>query len=96
MYFLHQMSLGDEGWASLLGGNLEVVKNCKSEGPLMIGLSVLHLQMTSAGWVASVLDHFKDDVFSETCMLEKMDPKEFDIMLGIHDLETMTNESVTC
>lgn len=29
-------------------------------------------------------------------MLEKMDPKEFDIMPGIHDLETMTNESVTC
>lgn len=29
-------------------------------------------------------------------MLEKMDLKEFDIMPGIHDLETMTNESVTC
>lgn len=58
---------------------------------------MLHFQMTSAGWVASALDHFKDDVFSETyCMLKKMDLKEFDIMLGIHDLKTLTNESVTC
>lgn len=58
---------------------------------------MLHFKMTSAGWVVSALDHFKDDIFSEICyMLEKMDPKEFDIMLGIHDLETMTNESVTC
>lgn len=58
---------------------------------------MLHFQMTSTRWVASALGHFKDDVFSETCcMLEKMDPKEFDIMPGIHDLETMTNESMTC
>lgn len=57
---------------------------------------MLNFQMTRGRWVASVLDHFKD-VFSETyCMLEKMDLKEFDIMPGIHDLENMTNESVTC
>lgn len=40
-----------------------MVKNCKSEGPLMAGLSVLHFQMTSTGWVASALDHSKDDIF---------------------------------
>ena len=57
---------------------------------------MLLFQMTSTAWFASALDHFKDDVFSETCcMLENMDLTEFDIMPGIHDLETMTNESVT-
>lgn len=55
--------------------------------------------MASGGWVASASDSVKNDILLETCwMLKKMDLKEFDfdISLGIHDLETMANESLAC